>query len=268
MIQTSPIQLEKGTYIGKKVQEHHFGYIITSETTFVEGHNSEWHYHANPHFSHILYGGSKELRQGQSEHNGAGEGLYYYPGIAHRNEGYKEGTRIFNLELEPGFFEQYGLDMPPAALMFECQAQLNARGLIKAMYNHYLHDAESHLAIQQICVSLIHSFKKDEKYFPEWVPKIKAMMHQHWDQTLSLPMLSQALDLHPVTISKYFSRYFDCSAGEYLRRIKVDRAAALIRSNTHSLTAISYLCGFSDQAHFTKTFQRIMGMLPLQYRKL
>lgn len=268
MIQSSPVQLEKGTYVGKKVQEHNFAHIISTETAFFKGQTSDWHYHANPHFSHILSGGSKELRKERSELNVAGEGLYYYPGIAHQNAGYQEGTRIFNLELEPGFFEQYDLAVPPPSLMFDTQAQLNAKGLIKAMREHYLHDTESHIAMEQICISLVQPGKVDEKLFPEWVAKIRTVMQDNWDQPLSLPYLAQELDLHPVTISKYFSRYFSCSAGEYLRRIKVDRAAGLIRSNTRSLTEIAYLCGFSDQAHFTKTFQRITGILPLQYRKL
>lgn len=268
MIQSSPVQLEKGMYVGKKVQEHNYAHIITSETAFIAGHTSDWHYHANPHFSHILSGGSKELRTGQSELNVAGEGLYYYPGIAHQNAGYQEGTRIFNLELEPGFFAQYDLEVPPPSLMFDEQAQLNAKGLIKAMREHYLHDTESQLAMEQICISLVQPGKVDEKLFPEWVARIKTVLHDNWDQPLSLPQLAHELDLHPVTISKYFSHYFSCSAGEYLRRIKVERAIGLIRTNHHSLTEVAYLCGFADQAHFTKTFRRITGILPLQYRKL
>ncbi len=260
-----PVQMEKGTYVGRTVREHIFGHIITTETSYAEGFTSDWHYHANPHFSHILHGGSKEMIQGQSDLNVVGDGLYYFPGIAHQNIGYQAGTRIFNLELEPGFFKLYDLEIPSADLMFDENAYLNAKGLIRAMKEHYLHDAESQMGMDQICISLI---RPDEKLYPEWVPKIKAVMQECWDQPLSLPQLANELGLHPVTISKYFSRYFNCSAGEFLRRIKVERAAGLIRNSHHSLTEIAYLCGFADQAHFTKTFQRITGMLPRQYERL
>ncbi|RFM30858.1 helix-turn-helix domain-containing protein [Chitinophaga silvisoli] len=265
IMQQSPVQMEKGTYVGRTVREHTFKHIITTETTYPAGYTSEWHYHSNPHFSHILCGGSKELVKGQSDLNVVGEGLYYYPGIPHQNVGYQEGTRIFNLELEAGFFKQYELEVPPPSLMFDEQAQLNAKGLIRAMKEHYLHDEQSQMAIEQICISLI---QPDEKLFPEWVPKIKAVMQDYWDQPLSLPQLAKELGLHPVTISKYFSKYFNCSAGEYLRRIKVERAVGLIRSGQNSLTEVAYQCGFADQAHFTKMFQRITGMLPRQYEKL
>lgn len=264
-MQQCPVQMEKGTYVGRTVQEQIFNNIITTETSYAEGFTSDWHYHANPHFSHILCGGSKEVIKGQSDLNVVGDGLYYFPGIAHQNVGYQAGTRIFNLELEPEFFKQYDLEVPSASLMFDENTHLNAKGLIRAMKEHYLHDAESQMAMDQICISLI---QPDEKLFPEWVPKIKAVMQAYWDQPLSLPLLAKEVGLHPVTISKYFSRYFNCSAGEYLRRIKVERAVALIRSGRYSLTEVAYQCGFADQAHFTKTFQRITGMLPRQYERL
>lgn len=268
MKDTGALQFEKNTYVGEKVKERVFGHIVTSETSFSPGISSEWHYHVNPHFSHILEGGSIERRKGGSERQPAGTGLYYHPGIAHQNHDYLPGTRIFNIELGEGFFKSYGLPEPPAALMAGDSLQLNAGGLIGIMKEHYLNDTASALGVEQLCVSLLSICKEERRYFPEWVTKIKAMMYDSWDRPLSLDVLAKQLELHPVTISKYFSRYFGCSAGEYLRRIKVERAVALIRQGKTSLTDIGYECGFTDQAHFTKTFQRITGMLPRQYRNI
>lgn len=261
-----PVQFETGTYVGTKVKERTFGPIYTSETAFTPNMSSEWHYHVHPHFSHILEGGSKEVRKGGSDLQFAGTGLYYHPGVPHQNIDYQKGTRIFNIELREEFFKSLGLPQPPADLMFGQHTQLNTSGMLRIMKEHYLNDANSGIAIAQLCLELLQPYKEEEHCFPEWTEKIKTILHDHWNVPLSLPVLAEELALHPVTISKYFSKYFGCSAGEYLRKIKIEKAISLIKTGKHSLTHIAYECGFTDQAHFTKTFQRITGLLPRQYR--
>ncbi|HEY9256415.1 helix-turn-helix transcriptional regulator [Chitinophaga sp.] len=268
MMNHRPVQLETGTYVGTKVTERTFGHIRTSETVFAAEMSSEWHYHVNPHFSHIITGGSKEVRKDRSDRQFAGTGLYYHPGVPHQNVDYLSGTRIFNIEPEEGFFKTYGLSHPPAALMFGHQNQLNTGGIVKMMKEHYLNDADSEMAMAQLCIDLLHPYKDDFRCFPEWTEKIKTLMYDNWNVPLSLPLLAEELGLHPVSISRYFSKYFGCSAGEYLRKIKIEKAISLISTHDHSLTSIAYECGFTDQAHFTKTFRRITGLLPRQYRNI
>lgn len=268
MVTSTPVQYEQGIYVGAKVAERTFGFITTSETAFMSNMSSAWHYHVNPHFSHILAGGSREFRENGSDIQYAGKGLYYYPGIAHQNIDYRAGTRIFNLELRTEFFDVFGLSFPDESLMFEHDNHLNTQGLIRIMKEHYLNDADSSIAIDQLCINLVRPTKKEDRYFPEWAEKIKIAMNDHWNRPLSLPLLASHLELHPVTISRYFSKYFGCSAGEYLRQIKVERALSLIKHNRYPLTKIAYECGFTDQAHFTKTFLHITGLLPKQYSRI
>jgi AraC family transcriptional regulator len=268
MMEHCPVPFAKGTYVGTKVKERTFGHIHTSETSFAADMSSEWHYHVNPHFSHIIQGGSKEVRKGGSDRQLAGTGLYYHPGVPHQNIDYLPGTRIFNIEPGERFFKTYGLPHPPASLMLGDHSQLNTSGILRIMKEHYLDDAHSALGIEQLCMNLLQPYKEDVRYFPEWTAKIKTILYDNWNVPLSLPFLAEQLGLHPVSISRYFSKYFGCSAGEYLRKIKIEKAIALIKTDTYSLTGIAYECGFTDQAHFTKTFQRITGMLPRQYRSI
>lgn len=268
MAMHDPVKYESGTYVGPKIKERSFGHISTSETAIPENFSSEWHYHANPHFSHILSGGSKEVRKDGSAYQPAGTGLYYYPGIPHQNIDYRPGTRIFNIEFELSFFEQYGLSLPAESLMFDSNVPCNTSGLIRIMKEHYINDPESVIAIDQLCINLVQSALPAGKQYPEWTKKIRTVLHDNWNTPLTLIQLAEILDLHPVTISRYFSAYFNCTLGEYIRRIKTEHALALIRANKHTLTEIAYLCGFADQAHFTRTFQHITGLLPKQYKGL
>ena len=263
-----PVEFKKGCYVGTKVREQSFGSILTTETVFPKGFVSDWHYHQNPHYSHILSGGSKEIRSGASQWQQAGDGLYYYPGISHQNLQYRPGTRIFNIEVEAGFFKKHGLDIPAEEQMFSDKLKVNSAGLLKILKEHYLQDQHSGIAVEHLCINLISANSLTCNNYPDWTHKIVEILNDEWNHSWSLAEFSGMLDIHPVTLSKYFSKYFKCTLGDYIRRIKIDKALTLIRSNRYSLTEIAYQCGFSDQAHFIKTFTLVTGMLPKQYRNI
>lgn len=98
--------------------------------------------------------------------------------------------------------------------------------------------------------------------------RLKEILQDEWNQNHSLSDLSIRLGVHPVTISKYFSRYFGCTFGEYMRKIRVDRSLFFIRNTHYSLTEIAFLCGFSDQSHFIRVFKQYTGLYPKYFQKL
>jgi AraC family transcriptional regulator len=103
---------------------------------------------------------------------------------------------------------------------------------------------------------------------PLWAVDLKSLLHDQWDSNFSLEDLANILGVHPVTISKHFRSIFSCTLGEYMRKMKVSKAVALLHSNSYSLTDITYRCGFSDQSHFIRTFKYHTGFLPKQYQKI
>lgn len=264
----NPVIFSKGCYVGSKIIERAFNNIITSETVFSAGECSDWHYHSNPHFSHILSGGSIELRGLKSDRQFGGRGLYYCPGVSHQNISYQAGTHIFNVELEDAFFTMYNLPKPAEALMHDGNVLLNAGGLIKILREHRLNDGDSAVSVDQLCINLVDIGLKDDVNDPAWVRKVTTVLNDCWNMPQTLTELAGSMEIHPVTLSKYFKKYFNCTLGEYRRRIKIERALQLIRGSQYSLTEIAYRCNFTDQAHFTKTFQGVTGMLPGQYKKI
>ncbi|MFB6453832.1 helix-turn-helix domain-containing protein [Chitinophaga sp. Hz27] len=269
MQNSSAILLEAGTYVGEPVRQQLFDGIIASENFYEAGTVSDWHFHENPHFSHILNGGSKEMRSKGPDLQRPGSSLYYYPGIAHQNIDYLAGTRIFNLEFTREFFTKYNINIPEESWMFSDDAQWNRPLLVTIMAEHYLSDTiGSSLSIHQLCLDLLSTVGAQQDMNPAWTKKVKEAMYDNWNNPLCLADLAAAVDLHPVTISRYFPRYFGCTLGEYLRKIKIEKALSMIRSQKQTLTEIAYDCGFADQAHFIKTCKRLTGITPKQYQKI
>ncbi|MCZ6519978.1 MAG: chromate resistance protein [Bacteroidetes bacterium] len=109
------------------------------------------------------------------------------------------------------------------------------------------------------------------KKIPEWAAELKEIIQDQIDTNLSLSLqqVSQTLQVHPAYLSREFSRYFDnLSFGEYIRKLRIEKAIKLLETTKYSLSEISYLTGFSDQSHFTRIFKKHTGLTPSAYQKL
>ena len=110
--------------------------------------------------------------------------------------------------------------------------------------------------------------KTAKKTTPAWVKELKEIIQDQIDTNLSLTDISKSLDIHPSYLSREFSKHFDnLSFGEYIRKLRIEKAIELMKASSYSLTEIAYLTGFSDQSHFTRIFKKYTGHNPSGYRK-
>lgn len=58
----------------------------------------------------------------------------------------------------------------------------------------------------------------------------------------------------------------DQSISEFIKTIKLKRAAQLIKKSDMSISEIAYDLGFNDQKHFRKSFKKMFNILPSKYR--
>ena len=110
---------------------------------------------------------------------------------------------------------------------------------------------------------------KDKKA-PAWAKELKEMIQDQMDTnvSLSLQQASDELEINPTYLSREFSKYFDnLSFGDYIRKLRIEKAINLIESTDYSLSEIAYLTGFSDQSHFNRIFKKQTGQNPSIYRK-
>ena len=86
--------------------------------------------------------------------------------------------------------------------------------------------------------------------------------------SLSLQQASEELEINPAYLSREFSKYFDnLSFGDYMRKMRIQKAIELMDAKDYSLTEIAYLTGFSDQSHFNRIFKKQTGQNPSTYKK-
>jgi hypothetical protein len=127
---------------------------------------------------------------------------------------------------------------------------------------------------EKVLLEIYNKFIKQKsgkkKKTPSWVNELKELIQDQVDTNfaLNLSEVSKGLKIHPAYLSRKFSKYFNnLTFGEYLRKLRIQKAVHLIENTNHSLTEIAYLTGFSDQSHFTRVFKKHTGKNPSSYKK-
>jgi AraC-like DNA-binding protein len=153
--------------------------------------------------------------------------------------------------------------------------ELVAKGFIiyDALYSWAkFHKNEKHTQnpSEKLLIEVFENFLKQKrsKKLPSWAKELKELIQDQIDTSISLKQFSRDLDINAAYLSREFSKYFDnLSFGDYIRKLRIEKAIEYLKSSGYSLTRIAYLTGFSDQSHFTRIFRKHTGQNPSAYRK-
>nr|WP_181718624.1 chromate resistance protein ChrB domain-containing protein [Pedobacter sp.]QJS06202.1 Chromate resistance protein ChrB1 [Pedobacter sp.] len=138
----------------------------------------------------------------------------------------------------------------------------------------YLHkEKHTQNPIEHLLVEVYNKYikqKGEKKKVPEWALELKEIIQDQIDTNLSLSLkdVSGELNVHPAYLSREFSKHFDnLSFGEYIRKLRIEKAVKFLEASSYSISEIAYLTGFSDQSHFTRIFKKSMNQSPSGYKK-
>lgn len=262
------LTLKQGVYSGRVVHAKSKEGLTACITNYnTEDYMSSLHCHENVHFSFMVEGGCIEQKKEAFEIM-PGNITYYSSGENHRVVKIAKASRRVNLELEKQFFQKFNIqDQEVKTAVYK---NPDARFLMMKVYKELLtNDSISAVTIQMTLLQLISQTKTVfETATPKhWTKRLDEYLRTCSNEAASLVELAHIANLHPVTLSKKFPKYFHCTLGEYKRKLKIEKSLLLIKSSPLSLTEIALECGFFDQNHFIRTFKYATGFLPLEYRK-
>ncbi len=86
-------------------------------------------------------------------------------------------------------------------------------------------------------------------------------------EPLDVAALAAVAHVSPAHFSRVFKATFGETPHRYLQRRRIERASAMLRSSTTSVSDISTAVGFGSFATFTRTFGQIMGETPTAHRR-
>jgi signal transduction histidine kinase/DNA-binding response OmpR family regulator len=82
------------------------------------------------------------------------------------------------------------------------------------------------------------------------------------DESFDIDAFSGEAGLSRAQLHRKLVALTTCSAGEFLRRLRLERASALLRANVGTVSEIAYQVGFTDPSHFARCFRHQFGVSP------
>ena len=93
-------------------------------------------------------------------------------------------------------------------------------------------------------------------------------VQDHPETPVAIGDLAARAGLSAFQFDQRIRAMFGLSAGQYLTRLRIERASERLRRSEDPIAEIALDCGYADQTAFTRQFRKVVGLSPGQYRKL
>jgi AraC-like DNA-binding protein len=101
---------------------------------------------------------------------------------------------------------------------------------------------------------------------PRAVAGAKSLLAATWNENYPAAYVAREVGVSVGQLSRLFRRAMGCSIPQYRNRIRIERAAELLRTTDKSVTTVALDCGFTNLTHFHRVFSRVHGRSPREYR--
>ncbi|MDE3820673.1 GlxA family transcriptional regulator [Sinorhizobium meliloti] len=118
---------------------------------------------------------------------------------------------------------------------------------------------------------------REQSYYSAFSPRLNhgddaILKVQHWLQgtggkDMGLAVLAEHAGLAPRTFMRRFQKATGHTAGEYVQRLRINKARDLLQFTRDPVDAIAWKVHYSDPSSFRKIFTRIIGLTPAEYRQ-
>lgn len=258
-----------GQFYGTTNETIHLQGVTLTDTEYSQD-RVPWHFHENHYFTFLLEGGMVEGNKKDVYECRGGDLLFHNWQDAHYNIASGRFTRGFHVELSSSWFSSFDRtnDVTEGSIRL-------ADPRIKRLMYHIFKEMKLAGDAGQLCIDALlleilsllgKSQRLEQGRKPQWVGRLREMLHAP-QEDWTLTDLAKSLDIHPVHLSRHFSKYFGMTLGDYIRSVRIERALTLLPNEEFSLTDISFECGFADQSHFIRCFKSYYHITPLHYRK-
>ena len=266
------LKLKAGQFYGTTSQALSTNGYRFTEKAYSSRATLPTHAHELSHFCLVLAGSYKEHIGSKLFDRGPTALVYYPPDVSHGEDHFTHG-RHFLVEVDFKRLDRvrnYGARLcEPVLLRGDSSLWLAAR-----MYREFCErDAFSALALESLSTELLIAASRQnipgaERNPPPWLEKVKAFLRESFSEPPGLVELAKAVDVHPTHLARVFRQFERCTVGDFVREVRIDYARQRMLGSNDPLVEIALAAGFADQTHFTRSFKRITGMTPTEFRRL
>jgi Response regulator containing CheY-like receiver domain and AraC-type DNA-binding domain len=90
---------------------------------------------------------------------------------------------------------------------------------------------------------------------------------EHYYENISLQKIAGMVELSPHYLSSLFKSEFGSGLIGYVTQFKIEKAKELLMNTNLKSYEIAEKVGFTDESYFSRTFKKITGIRPIEYKK-
>jgi YesN/AraC family two-component response regulator len=98
------------------------------------------------------------------------------------------------------------------------------------------------------------------------VTRAREYIEANHAEELSLRQVAQAVHVSAFYLCKLFKKATGINFTEFVSRIRLEKAKQLLLNQNLRVSEIAYEVGFQSLTHFNRTFKKVMGQSPTEYR--
>src|SRR5207244_11521856 len=266
------LQLAQGNFYGQTLKEYEAGGFNLSETRYLPGSTLPRHSHESHYVCFVLRGTYKENYEQKTRSCQPAMVLYHPAGELHAQYFDNTAVELFRVEVNPARLRATShRDLSMNGRDFRGGVPI---GLAHKLYQEFREpDSVTHLAIEGLALELIaeiarHGYRRGSTLDqpPHWLSQAHELIKSSFLEHLRLSDIAAAVGVHPVTLAREFRHQYDCTVGEMVRRERIGFACRELLKPQESLADIAITAGFYDQSHFARTFKKLIGITPTEYR--
>lgn len=106
----------------------------------------------------------------------------------------------------------------------------------------------------------------DSSSIMQQVEQIHRYIERSYHENITLTALAEQYHMDASYLSRIFSQKYGETIIAFLTRIRMEKAAELMKDRDKKLETISFLVGYDDYNYFSRVFRKKMGCSPREYR--
>lgn len=268
--------LAPGRFLGRSLRRKQAGRLDITETVYAPSMKLPRHSHERPYFCIVLAGGFEETASRSSVQCSPGTTIYNDCGEAHHDVFGIGGARVLNVSWSDALGSAAERTNDDQATPFGGPRYLRRNHLlplVRRLDDELARDdiaapiAAEGIILELLAESIRAAARKGSTRRTAWFEDAIELLRDRCLSGISLGEVAAEVGVDPSHLARTFSRREGCTVGEYVRRLRAERAADAIRRTTEPLAGIAARCGYADQSHMTRSLKRHFRVTPSELRR-
>jgi two-component system response regulator YesN len=120
--------------------------------------------------------------------------------------------------------------------------------------------------VKETAVLTIEELVREDK--SPVVRQVLLHIERHYTEDMTLKLLGQQYNIHPVYLGKLFHQETGDTFTEYVNRFRIAKAKSLLKDTSLKVQEISRQVGYWETGYFYKQFRKHVGISPTEFKAL